>query len=69
MSKTSLSAARRAQIEKVFAEDLKSGLQPRMKRVVALMKSDSLLRSLVNSQPHIKMCSTARGTSLTNGQQ
>ena len=54
ISSSSLSVAQRAQIKKVFAADLQSGIQPRTKRVVALMKSDPLLRSLVNSKPHVK---------------
>ena len=52
--KHSLSQAERKQVDLVFAEDIQSGVEPRKKRVVALMKSDRLLRNLVNSEPHVK---------------
>ena len=53
ISSLSLSPAHRAQVKKVFAADLQSGIL-RMKCVVSLMKTDPLLRSLVNSKPHVK---------------
>ena len=52
--KTCLSVAQRDQVDKIFADDIKSGIEPWKKRVVALMKCDIVLRSLVNSQPHVK---------------
>ena len=52
--KTCLSVAQRQQVDKIFADDLRSGIQPRKKRVVALMKSDLVLRGLVNSEIHVK---------------
>ena len=53
-SKHSLSAAQRTQIEKVFANDIQSGIEPRRKRIVALMKSDPLLQTLANSETHVR---------------
>ena len=52
--KTCLSAAQRNQVDKIFAEDIKSGVEPRKKRMVAMVKSDLVLRGLVNSKPHAK---------------
>ena len=52
--KTTLTAKQRDHVDRVFADDIKSGIEPRKKRVVALMKSDIILRGLVNSQPHVK---------------
>ena len=52
--KPSLSQAERKQVDLVFAEDIQSGVEPRKKRVVALMKTDRLLCKLVNSEPHVK---------------
>ena len=45
-SKHSLSAAQRKQIEKVFVSDIQSGIEPRRKRIVAVMKSDPILQTL-----------------------
>ena len=52
--KICLSVAQRQQVDKIFAEDIRRGVEPRKKRVVALMRSDLVLRGLVNSQPHVK---------------
>ena len=53
-AKTSLSREQRQQIDKVFAADLQSGIELRRKRVIAVMKSDPMLRALVNSQILVK---------------
>ena len=53
-SKISLTVSQRSQVDKVFAEDLQTGIEPRKKCVVALMKGNIVLRRLVNSQPHVK---------------
>ena len=53
-SKHSLTPAQHKQIDKVFADDLQGGIEPRRKRIVALMKSDSVLRPLSNSEVHVK---------------
>ena len=52
--KTSLSTAERKQVDKTFADDIRSGVEPRKKRVVALMKSNLVLRGLVHSEIHVK---------------
>ena len=52
--KTCLSAAQRNQVDKIFAEDIKRGVEPRKKRMVAMVKSHLVLRGLVNSKPHAK---------------
>ena len=52
--KRRLSVAQQQQVDKIFAEDIRSGVEPRKKHVVALMKSDLVLQGLVNSQPHMK---------------
>jgi len=48
------SVAQRDHDDKIFADDIKSGMEPRKKCVVALMKCDICLWGLVNSQPHVK---------------
>ena len=53
-SKHSLSAAQRKQIEKVFSSDIQSGIEPRRKRIVALMKSDPILQTLANSETNVR---------------
>ena len=53
-SKTSLTVSQGKQVDKVFAEDLQSGIEPTKKRVVAPMKCYIVFCSLVNSQPHVK---------------
>ena len=52
--KTSLSTAERKQVDKTFADDIRSGVEPRKKRVVALMKSNLVLRGLVHSEINVK---------------
>ena len=52
--KICLSVAQRDRVDLVFAEDIQSGIEPRKKRMVALMRSDLILRGLINSQPHVK---------------
>ena len=52
--KTCLSVAQRKQVDIIFADDIRSGVEPRKKRVVALMRTNIVLRALTNSQPHVK---------------
>ena len=52
--KICLSVAQRDRVDLIFTEDVQSGIEPRKKHVVALMRSDLILRGLINSQPHIK---------------
>ena len=52
--KTFLSTAERKQVDKTFADDIRSGVEPRKKRVVALMKSNLVLQGLVHSEIHVK---------------
>ena len=53
-SKRSLTAKHHEAIKQAFAEDIKNGVEPKKNRVVAVMKSDLLLRTLVNSEPLVK---------------
>ena len=53
-SQRSLNKDQKERIASFFAEDIKHGIQPRKKRIIALMKDDSVLRKLVNSAPHVK---------------
>lgn len=48
------SVAQRKQVDIIFADDIRSGVEPRKKRVVALMRTNIVLRALTNSQPHVK---------------
>ena len=41
-------------IDTVFADDVSEGIEPRKKRVVGLLKSNSVLHCIANSGPHIK---------------
>jgi len=50
----SLTSEQLSQIDRVFAAELSQGIEPRKKTVVALMRSDKVLRCISNSQPHIK---------------
>ena len=56
-SKRSLSAKHLEAIKQAFAEDINNGVVPKKNRVVAVMKSDLLLRTLVNSAPLVKKVS------------
>ena len=53
-SEVSLTSEQISTIKSVFADDVSEGIEPRKKRVVALMKSNSVLRCIANSGPHIK---------------
>ena len=53
-SKPSLSKAQVTRIDKVFAQDIESGIELSRKCIVALMMSDPLLRTLANSQAQVK---------------
>ena len=52
--RASLTSEQMSQIAIVFAADLSQGIEPRKKRVAALMRSDKVLRCISNSEPHIK---------------
>lgn len=52
--RASLTLEQMSQIHIVFAADSIQGIEPRKKRVVALMRSDKVLRCISNSEPHIK---------------
>jgi len=52
--RASLTLEQMSQIDIVFAADLSQGIEPGKKRVVALMRSDKVLRCISNSELHIK---------------
>lgn len=52
--KTFLSIAQQNEVDKIFADDIRSEIEPRKMRMVALMKSNLVLWGLINSQPYIK---------------
>ena len=56
-SKRSLSAKHHAAIKEAFAEDIVNEVEPRKNHVVAVMKSDLVLRALVNSESLVKKVS------------
>ena len=56
-SKRSLSAKHHAAIKEAFAEDIENGVELRKNHVVAVMKSDLVLRALVNSESLVKKVS------------
>ena len=53
-SRVSLTSEQISTIDTVFADDVSEGIEPRKKRVVGLMKSNSVLHCIANSGPHIK---------------
>lgn len=52
--KTFLSIAQQNEVDKIFADDIRSEIEPRKMRMVALMKSNLVLWGLINLQPYIK---------------
>ena len=54
VSSYSLTPTQIERIKNLFADDISQGIEPRKKRVVALMKTELSLRSIVHSQPHVK---------------
>ena len=50
----SLTKAQIKCIKNVFADDISQGVEPRKKRIVALMKTEPALKSIVHSEPHVK---------------
>ena len=54
VSSYSLTPTQIERIKNLFADDISQGIEPRKKRIVALMKTELSLRSIVHSQPHVK---------------
>lgn len=50
----SLTSDQLESVSRVFEDDVSSGISPRKKRVVALMKTDPTLRKVVNSTDKVK---------------